>query len=90
MPIRTCVACRRRTEKRDLLRWVVDAEGRPAPDPDARAPGRGGYVCRTEECVERLSRRERRRGVAPEAWEAFRLAIRGDVPQNVAGETHEN
>ena len=90
MPTRTCVACRRKREKGELLRWVLE-DGRARPDPAARLPGRGAYVCRDEKCLETLSRRGRKRG-----WDfgahgpAFALAIRGDVVQNVPGETHEN
>jgi hypothetical protein len=90
MPLRTCVACRRKREKAELLRWVVTG-GTARPDPAARGPGRGAYVCRDERCLERLVRLGRKRD-----WDfgthgaAFRLAIRGDVVQNVPGETHEN
>ncbi|HMB68841.1 MAG TPA: YlxR family protein [bacterium] len=91
MPIRTCVACRQRREKSRLLRWIEDERGNPVPDPAARLPGRGAYVCPTQECVDRLGRRFRKRGRGKEdCLTAFRLAIQGGVPQNVAGETHEN
>jgi len=85
-PIRTCVVCRRRQEKSRLLRWVVDA-GRAMPDPRGRLPGRGHYVCRTAACVDGLARRGKRWGIDfAESEPGFRLAIGGEVPQNVAGE----
>lgn len=91
MPVRTCVACRRKDAKDALLRWVVDREGRAVPDVRAVLPGRGAYVCRSPACLERLIRRSARGGIDFGTHEsAFRLAIRGDVIQNVPGETHEN
>ncbi|NNE44384.1 MAG: YlxR family protein [Gemmatimonadetes bacterium] len=91
VPIRTCVACRTRREKHDLLRWVVDARGVARPDVPARSPGRGYYVCRLESCFERLLKSGPKRGRDFRNHEpAFRLAVQGDVVQNGPGETHEN
>jgi hypothetical protein len=48
-------------------------------------------VCRAEACLDLLIRGGKRSGIDFRAHEtAFRLAIRGDVVQNVPGETHEN
>ena len=88
MPVRTCVGCRGRFEKAALLRWVV-RDGRASPDPRARRPGRGGYVCRREECWDKLLARKGGPDFRTEE-RAFRLAIRGDVGENVPGESHEN
>jgi predicted RNA-binding protein YlxR (DUF448 family) len=91
VPVRTCAACRRKGEKSVLLRWVVGADGCAAPDVRAVLPGRGAYVCRADECLDRLIRGSRRTGIDFRTHEkAFRLAIRGGVVQNVPGETHEN
>jgi hypothetical protein len=49
---RTCVGCRGKADKRDLLRVVRVGEGRVAVDPSGSAPGRGAYVHRDAECVE--------------------------------------
>lgn len=48
---RTCVGCRGKAEKRDLLRVVRVDEGRVAIDPSGAAPGRGAYLHRDAECV---------------------------------------
>ena len=50
-PIRTCLGCRRRRPKEEMLRLVRAADGRVRVD--GIAPGRGAYVCRDPECQER-------------------------------------
>jgi predicted RNA-binding protein YlxR (DUF448 family) len=49
---RTCVGCRGKADKRDLLRIVRVDEGRVAVDPSGSAPGRGAYVHHDAGCVE--------------------------------------
>ena len=61
LPVRQCLACRRRRVKGELLRWTVDARQRAVPDPAVKRPGRGGYVCRSERCLETLLARSRKR-----------------------------
>ncbi|WP_129666241.1 YlxR family protein [Phytoactinopolyspora endophytica] len=59
-PIRTCVGCRSRAEKSELLRVVVDGS-RPmmelVPDPDGRLPGRGAYIHPSTGCLDIAERR---------------------------------
>lgn len=61
-PVRTCVGCRERTTKRELLRVVAgtDDDGQPAvvPDPASTAPGRGAHLHPTTECFELAVRRK--------------------------------
>ncbi|WKN49968.1 YlxR family protein [Nocardioides sp. Arc9.136] len=61
-PVRTCIGCRRRTAKRELLRVTAGSgdDGRPAvvPDPTATAPGRGAHLHPTQECYDLAVRRK--------------------------------
>jgi len=61
IPVRTCIGCRQRASKRELLRVTAgsDAHGRPAvvPDPDGTAPGRGAHLHPTAECYDLAVRR---------------------------------
>ena len=50
VPERTCVGCRRRSPKADLLRLVRAVDGSLVPG--ATAPGRGVYVHRSSDCLE--------------------------------------
>lgn len=61
---RTCVGCRSRAEKSDLLRVVAVVAGpgsatawRLAPDPRGRLPGRGAYVHPDPGCFDLAERR---------------------------------
>lgn len=74
-PVRTCVGCRGRAPKRELLRVVAgtDATDRDAswyvvPDPAGTAPGRGAHLHPTDAC---LALAERKR--------AFARALRHDA-----------
>ncbi|HEY3034437.1 MAG TPA: YlxR family protein [Streptosporangiaceae bacterium] len=54
--VRTCVGCRVRGAKPDLLR-VVAWGGELVPDPQARLPGRGAYLHLSQKCFEQAERR---------------------------------
>jgi uncharacterized protein len=56
VPERTCVGCRTRRPKPDLVRIVRDPNGSLRVDPIGSAPGRGAYVCRYSRCVRLASR----------------------------------
>jgi len=61
-PVRTCIGCRKRAAKRELLRVVAGAgaDGREAtvvPDPRGTAPGRGAHLHPTLECLELAERK---------------------------------
>ncbi|MFT4081964.1 MAG: YlxR family protein [Nocardioides sp.] len=61
-PVRTCIGCRRRAAKRELLRVTVgpDRDGRQTvvPDPASSAPGRGAHLHPTRECYDLAVRRK--------------------------------
>lgn len=53
VPVRMCVSCRETAEKRNLLRVVRGSDGQARIDPKGNAPGRGAYLCGSEECFSR-------------------------------------
>ncbi|WP_308250081.1 YlxR family protein [Sphaerisporangium fuscum] len=55
-PLRTCVGCRVRTVKSELLRLVV-VESEIVPDQRGRLQGRGAYVHPVLSCLELAERR---------------------------------
>ncbi|MBR3697692.1 MAG: YlxR family protein [Clostridia bacterium] len=50
-PARTCVACGIKKEKKDLLRIVRTLEGNIETDLTGKKNGRGAYICKSEECL---------------------------------------
>ncbi|HEY3015391.1 MAG TPA: YlxR family protein [Nocardioides sp.] len=60
-PVRTCIGCRERAARSELLRVVAgtDADGQPAvvPDPGRTAPGRGAHLHPTTACFDLAVRR---------------------------------
>lgn len=50
-PERSCIVCRNKFDKRDLLRIVKNKDGEIFYDQTGKANGRGAYVCRNEKCI---------------------------------------
>ncbi|MGW2275001.1 YlxR family protein [Streptomyces yangpuensis] len=55
-PERTCVGCRERAAKSDLLR-IVAIEDECVPDPRGTLPGRGAYLHPVVVCLDQAVRR---------------------------------
>jgi predicted RNA-binding protein YlxR (DUF448 family) len=51
MPERTCVITKEKTLKKDLLRVVRDKEGNVSVDTTGKANGRGAYLKRDKEVI---------------------------------------
>lgn len=51
IPLRKCIACAKMREKSELLKIVMSKDGKVKIDEKGKLPGRGCYVCRTEECI---------------------------------------
>ncbi len=52
VPLRTCVVCRQKLPKRELIRIVRTLEGTIEIDPRGKHPGRGAYLCHKRRCWE--------------------------------------
>lgn len=53
IPVRSCVGCREKKPKKELVRIVRTPDGRLDLDPTGKAPGRGAYLCESEECLQK-------------------------------------
>ena len=57
IPLRKCVSCNERKEKKELIRIVV-SEGTPVLDKTSKLNGRGAYLCRDEKCIRNAQKRK--------------------------------
>ena len=80
IPLRKCVGCGEMKDKRTLVRIVRNKEGEISLDFVGKKPGRGAYICRSVECLnkaEKAKRLERAFStrIEPEIYAALREAI---------------
>jgi predicted RNA-binding protein YlxR (DUF448 family) len=52
VPLRSCIACRAKRPKRELVRIVRTPAGTIEIDRDGKRSGRGAYLCPDQECWE--------------------------------------
>ena len=53
MPQRTCVGCKEKKNKNELLRIVYNKEGEIDVDTNGKKEGRGAYICKQKKCLEK-------------------------------------
>ncbi len=53
IPMRMCLSCREMTPKKQLLRIVKSPEGVIFVDDSVKANGRGAYLCKSKECIQK-------------------------------------
>ncbi|RPI00969.1 MAG: YlxR family protein [Calditrichaeota bacterium] len=51
IPLRTCIGCRRKKARSELVRLALDESGWICIDAHQRMPGRGIYLCPEEGCL---------------------------------------
>lgn len=59
IPMRMCVGCGQMLPKRQLIRVVKSPEGTVSLDFTGKKSGRGAYICKSAECLEK-ARKSRR------------------------------
>jgi len=53
VPLRMCLGCREMKPKKDLARVVRTLEGVLEYDPSSKKNGRGAYLCRQQDCLDK-------------------------------------
>lgn len=53
LPQRTCIVCRKSSEKQDFYRIVRTPEGSYDFDATLKKNGRGAYICKDDKCIEK-------------------------------------
>ena len=56
-PVRTCAGCGAKKPQREMLRIASTDGAAPVVDVQFKAAGRGAYLCRKQDCMERALQR---------------------------------
>ncbi|MCR5599673.1 MAG: YlxR family protein [Ruminococcus sp.] len=59
IPMRMCLGCNEMKPKKELIRVVKSPEGEISLDFKGKAAGRGAYICRSAECLEKARKARR-------------------------------
>ena len=80
IPLRKCVGCGEMKDKRTLVRIVRSKEGEISVDLVGKKPGRGAYICKSEECLNKAQKAKRLErafstAIEPEIYDALRREL---------------
>ena len=56
---RTCIGCREKKYKQELIRIVCNKNNEISVDLKQRLEGRGAYICKNEECLKKVQKGNR-------------------------------
>jgi len=59
LPQRSCIVCRTKKDKKDLIRIVNNKENEINLDKTGKKPGRGAYICDNMDCLEKVIKSKR-------------------------------
>ena len=59
IPKRMCTGCMEMKPKKELIRIVKSPEGEVSVDLTGKKSGRGAYICRSKECLEKAFKTKR-------------------------------
>ena len=77
VPLRQCTGCREMKNKKEMLRVIRTPEDAILLDATGRKNGRGAYICRSAECLEKAVKshgleRSLKMAVPPEVYEELK------------------
>lgn len=78
-PLRKCVGCNEMKPKTELVRIIRTAEGEILLDTTGRKNGRGAYMCRSAECLEKARKNN-------SLSRSFGMAVASDIYDRIAAE----
>ncbi|AIY83014.1 nucleic acid-binding protein [Clostridium baratii] len=59
IPLRMCTGCMEMKPKKELIRVVRSKEGEVSVDLTGKKSGRGAYVCKSKDCLEKAFKTKR-------------------------------
>ena len=80
IPLRKCIGCGEMKDKRELVRIVRNKEGEISVDLIGKKPGRGAYICKSIECLDKAQKAKRLERafstrIEPEIYDTMRREI---------------
>ena len=77
IPMRKCVGCQEMKSKREMIRILKTESEGIILDATGKKNGRGAYICRSGECLERNHGIERslKTGILPEIYDSLKKEI---------------
>ena len=80
IPMRTCIGCNNAKPKKELIRIVKSSDGEVSIDFTGKKNGRGAYICKSEECLEKVIKSKRlQRVLETEISDELYESIRGVI-----------
>ena len=76
LPQRTCIGCNSKKDKKELIRIVKNKDGEIKVDLTGKMEGRGTYICKNEECLEKAMKNKR-------MAKAFETEIEDSIYENL-------
>lgn len=83
VPMRQCMGCGVRKEKKELIRIIRTPEGEIVSDTTGRKNGRGAYLCHSVQCLQKAQKRKA-------LEKALNMPIPDDVLENLEKEMMSN
>ncbi|MDO4301479.1 MAG: YlxR family protein [Clostridia bacterium] len=83
VPMRKCTGCQEMKSKKELIRVVRNDAGEFSLDATGKKPGRGAYVCRNIECLEKACKNK---GLE----RSFKTAVPKDLYEELKNQLEES
>lgn len=78
-PQRQCIGCGEKKEKNELIRIVKESEDVFSLDPSGRKNGRGAYICKDPQCLEKAFKKK-------SIERAFKMPVPAGTYEKLKGE----
>ena len=78
IPTRLCIGCQEQHLKKELVRIVRSPEGEYSLDLTGKKAGRGAYICRKKECLDKAVKEHR-----------FERSFKGNIGKEIYDELRE-
>jgi len=80
IPQRMCTGCGEMKPKKSLIRIVKNKDGEVSVDSTGKKPGRGAYICRNLDCLEKsLKNRRLERNLSIRVDESLYKKLKDDI-----------